>query len=129
MRKRRLLLGLGLLTAAGVLVAYGLMPPKPGVTPGNFRRLQKGMTLAQVEASFGRPPEPHHFTGRISDIPTLDMRTWADGQYVAVIFFDKGRVELGILRYLAYPDTDERAFYWPGQDEDIFHRLRRLLPW
>jgi hypothetical protein len=51
---RRILLGVGLLSAACVLAGLLMPPVRPGVTVGNFQRLREGMTEEQVEAILGR---------------------------------------------------------------------------
>ena len=54
-RKKRLLLiaslPLAIVVTLGVLAQ---LPPRPGVTRANFDRIEKGMTLAQVEEIFGK---------------------------------------------------------------------------
>jgi hypothetical protein len=59
MRRRRLLLGAGLLAIAGLaglLVALLIPRPGDGITEANFGRLRQGMTESEVETVFGCPP-------------------------------------------------------------------------
>jgi hypothetical protein len=51
---------------AGPLV-YAFWPTEPGVTRGNFQRLEVGSTMAEVEAIFGGPA---------SDFPARGNQHW-----------------------------------------------------
>src|SRR4051812_14832933 len=58
MTKKRYLAVVGLLA---ILIAAGfgvtlILPPARGVTKANFNRIYTGMTKAEVEQVFGRPP-------------------------------------------------------------------------
>jgi hypothetical protein len=53
-RHRVVLLGTGVLAAVVGLGAYAMVPPEPGVTRENFRRIHRDMTAAEVEAVLGR---------------------------------------------------------------------------
>jgi hypothetical protein len=62
MPRRVYLLGLGLALVALALAFtdWLLTPPlSPGVTEANAKRIRVGMTLAEVEAIFGRPSNNH----------------------------------------------------------------------
>jgi outer membrane protein assembly factor BamE (lipoprotein component of BamABCDE complex) len=68
-KKKRLLLIASLpLTIALTLGVLAMLPPPPGVTKANFDRIQEGMTRAEVEEIFGKPPlSDHPFRQRILD--------------------------------------------------------------
>jgi hypothetical protein len=52
-KKRRALIAILTLTIAVILGVLAMLPPRPGVTKANFDRIEKGMTLAEVEEIFG----------------------------------------------------------------------------
>jgi hypothetical protein len=86
-----------------VLLALGaterLLEPPPGVTEANLRRIRKGMTLANVEAIFGRAAD-EQTTGISSTEPTcFVVRTWRGQAWDATVSFgqDSGRV-CGVFR-------------------------------
>jgi hypothetical protein len=56
MRKRTLLLVLASLAAVVAVTTLRLWPRQDRITPGNYERLRKGMTVAEVEGILG-PPE------------------------------------------------------------------------
>jgi hypothetical protein len=127
MRRRRLLLGAGLLAlllgVAGLLLLPRMLAPKPGVTLENFRRIRRGMTLAEVEAAFGRPADE-----RVDSAEQHTCLEWAEGQYCVTIVFEDGLVEWGMLQDSAYPITDDRTRSILGENKGILNRLCRLLP-
>src|SRR4051794_40059365 len=45
------------LVALALGVTVRLLEPPPGVTEANVRRIRLGMTLAEVEAVLGQPPD------------------------------------------------------------------------
>jgi hypothetical protein len=66
MRRRRLLLAVGMVVLLGV-AGFGLhwlTRPTPGITWDNFRRLRKGLSAKDVEALLG---EPHRTRLRIGE--------------------------------------------------------------
>jgi hypothetical protein len=54
-RLKRGLLAVAVLTT-GVLGAVWLLWPEPPISPANFRRIELGMTQAEIEAIIGLPP-------------------------------------------------------------------------
>jgi hypothetical protein len=89
MTKKRLLLIAALPLA--IVVTFGvvaMLPPRPGVTKGNFDRIQNGMTLGEAEEIFGSPCIFLVDAQR----PELDFRGWSsegwDGDF-AKIYFEK----------------------------------------
>ena len=60
--KKRLILiaALPLVIVAVTLGVLAMLPPGPGVTKANFDRIEKGMTLAQVELLLGGTGLPFH---------------------------------------------------------------------
>jgi hypothetical protein len=119
-----------LLTAAGLAMALRPLPPEPGVTPGNFKRLCVGMTLEEVEQSFGTP-------GRVIVIGGCGMSTakpwnivqWDDvtGRGMVLIAFaphhDVHRAQSG--KFLL---ENGESLQLPEGEETYLTRLRRLLP-
>jgi hypothetical protein len=60
MSRRVYLLGVGLaLLALGLAFTDWALSLQPGVTEANVKRIRVGMTLAEVEAIFGRPSNNH----------------------------------------------------------------------
>jgi hypothetical protein len=114
-RRRVLFFGAGVLATAGVLGAYGMMRPRPGVTRANCERIRDGMTLRQVEDLLGGPPtytdEPGGTTFTdYSKLPT--ERAWLAAEGTVTVRFMQGRVQ---------------SCRW--QQRPLLDRLRRLLPW
>jgi hypothetical protein len=54
-KKRFLLLASVPLAIVVTLGVLAMLPPRPGVTKANFDRIEKGMTLSEVEQLLGRP--------------------------------------------------------------------------
>ena len=59
MTKKRWIVLAGILAACvcATLAVLALLPPRPGVTLANIERIEKGMTLAEVEKILGGPGE------------------------------------------------------------------------
>jgi hypothetical protein len=71
MTKKRLILFAAVpLTFTLTLCVLAMIPPRPGVTKANFDRIQEGMTLAEVQELFGRPPD---FSGEIGQDDFVHM--------------------------------------------------------
>jgi hypothetical protein len=97
-------LPLAVLVIIGVLA---MLPARPGVTKGNFDRIENGMTLAEVDKIFGKPGSFGN------DLPTRTsaLSSWrSENDELACIFFDHGIV------------YDKE---WHG--ETIIDRIRRWL--
>jgi hypothetical protein len=134
MRRRRLLLGAGLLAVlafAGVLLAPRLLAPEPGVTAENFQRIRKGMTLEEVEAILGQP-------GSWGNQPP--SRFGADDGPVRKVW--SNRRDTVIILAVPIQVGDGRRRVWSGTllnihdhtsaeltDPDWFGRLRDWLGW
>jgi hypothetical protein len=125
-RRRRLLLGAGVLAAAGLLGAYAMVPPEPGVTPANCCRLRVGMKEQDVEAILGRP-------GRLGlQIGPVYQKVWQAGPVTVRIVFDwedDDRVLRGRWSVRGNASdilTEEEA---AEEDGNILHHLGRLVPW
>ena len=116
MRRRRLLLGAGVLTLLGLTVIW-LTLPHPGVTWANYERIQDGMTLEEVRGILGGEGEKGlaHEPGLVYD----DQRVWVEGDLGIVTFFRSGR----LVR------KDAFALNPPLPAPTFWDRLRRLLPW
>ena len=108
--KKRLILIAAMLLAvfAVTLSILVLLPPSPGVTKANFDRIEKGMTVAEVEEIFGRG----------ANIVTRDVvekndrfRAWseADGSRADIYFMDSFV-------------TDK---HWWESNETLFDKIRR----
>jgi hypothetical protein len=127
MRRRRLLLVVGLLVAAtlGIGLYLWITTPRPGVTRENFRRLRVGMTLQEAEEIMG---------GRAKEEPSgwkgPPIWVWRDGPVLVGVFLDEARcVTGGLYQDISYPSTDKRRVGELGEEESALDRLRRLLPW
>jgi len=100
---------------ASILIAWIVvenLPPTPGVTQANFDRLEKGMTLAEVEAIFGKPSSDSFESGFISGNHVIVHR-WVcpSGEFTFVHFSQHG---------VSYKS-------WPEADETIVRKIRKWL--
>jgi hypothetical protein len=111
-RRRRILLSVAAVAACLGLAwaVVAMLSPRLGVTQANFNRIEFGMTLAEVEAILGKPPD--FFSGPLSNGGTVHMWTLPSGS--------KGTVMLS---------KGERVFakLWPEADETIFRRIHRSI--
>jgi hypothetical protein len=128
MRRRRLLLGAGVLALLGLAAGLVVWPahPRPRVTAGNFRRLRLGMTRRQVERILGPP----HRAGAV-----VDSLVWeGDGVRVTLDFSEpggSGTLSMGDLTFLrtGAMESVRLPASLGGDDEETFlDRLFRLLP-
>jgi hypothetical protein len=91
MRKRLVLLtvaGLALLgPTCGLL--YWIDLNRPGVTQANFERIQRGMTLAEVEALMGRPGQPMPPPPSAHKESSLTDKTWWEGDVIVGVLVDR----------------------------------------
>jgi hypothetical protein len=122
MRRRRLLLGVGLLAmlAAGL---FWLSFPEPGVTPRNFRRIRNGMLLADVERVLGQPPDDYGprpvFVLHGEDLYEQEGVTigrWKGSDCDLKVFFNRDE---RVCRMISHPPVNET----------FLDRLGCLLPW
>ena len=151
-RRRRLLVVLGALALLGVacgLVVW-LMPPKPGITPANYERIEKGMTRRELEDLLAKPWKPppcpllidgpnmpalliraeRHFIRRLKELdgpfPHENGRSavvWvSDRAVIIAVVDDRER----LVWKDPYVEQDEDFFY-RRQHDGLFDRLRRLL--
>ena len=107
-KKRLLLIAFLPLIAVVVLGVLSILPPRPGVTKANFDRIEKGMTLGEVELIIGqRGLLAYRWDGIVSG------GHWEaeDGSSTAIMFVD-GCVD------------DKR---WLDSDETILDKIRRWL--
>jgi hypothetical protein len=112
--KNRLLLIASLpLIIAVTLGVLALLPPSPGVTKANFERIQKGMTLAEVEEILGRKAYQSVRYVVDGEVKQETERIWAadDGSGAGVDFVDDCV-------------TDKE---WAYSHEPILHKIRRWL--
>ena len=105
-KKRLILIALLPLAAAVTLGVLAMLTPSPGVTKANFDRIEKGMTIPEVEQIFGKKGE--------SLVPA--DKTWlvweaADGSW-AEIWHSENCV------------TDK---HWQYSSNSILDRIRRWL--
>jgi hypothetical protein len=113
MTKRRFI-GAGMAAAgiALVLAAFAVWSSRDGVTKSNYDRIHKGMTLADVEALFGRGGLAFH--GYPNEPAPAYCWQNEDGS-LAIIFFEGDKV------------LNKAA--WADSSETIGDKIRRLLRW
>ena len=89
MTKKPLLLIASLpLTIAVTLGVLAMLPPRPGVTKANFDRIEKGMTLAEVEAILGKNHSAYFVSMKLTIRPRFGTRIWSNpDESRAQIFF------------------------------------------
>ena len=128
MRRRRLLLGAGVLALLGLAVGLVVWParPRPRVTTENFRRLRLGMSRRQVERILGPP----HCAGAV-----VHSLVWeGDGVRVTLDFSESGgggTLSMGDLTFVrtgAMESVRPPANLGGDDEESFFDRLLRLLP-
>jgi hypothetical protein len=109
---RRVLSGLlAMLVVLGVCV-WALWP-QSAITRENAAKIQKGMTLAEVEAILGEPPRDDNDP----DLPTFGSlrrpSCWlADGLLVSVVFDTTGRVASCDSSTVPIPNPLEKLRRW-----------------
>jgi hypothetical protein len=121
---KRMLLAFGLLFCLALVALVGvsrLRPPKPGVTPENFRRLYKGVSEPEAEAVLGGP-------GKVAGHMTFQHGTAWEGEHCRVcIWFSELRpgwsAETGTLK-----TDDGQTIDLPSQPS-LGDQARRLVPW
>ena len=150
MRRRRLLLGAGALAVLGLgcSLALWLTAPREPVCPATFRRIDVGMTEAQVERIIGRSADDGATWRRqitSGDFYTIQERrpgSWS-GKRVAVApgatsatkgWMSADQERLIQVRFLIQDRFSSgrvaSALYRTARHEETFlDRLRRLLPW
>ena len=121
MRRRRVIVGFVVL-AAGGLAAVALTLLRPTPLEERVRRIQTGMTLAEVEAVLGAPPGDHtryvmyvHSGGLRRNTDPMKEWDWDEG-CVDVRFGPDGRVE-------------DVAFHPNAKPPSAWDRLMWHLPW
>jgi hypothetical protein len=105
--KKRLLLfaslPLAIVVALGVLA---MIPPSPGVTKANFDRIEKGMTMAEVEEILGGKGKSFHEDDK------------------ALMYWDADDGSLALIRFVDNCVPDKT---WYDSDETIPDKIRRWL--
>jgi hypothetical protein len=92
-KKRLLLIAAVPLTIAVTLGVLALLPPSPGVTKANFDRIEKGMTLAEVEEIFGGKAVLRYDGKMTAGVPYWAMVWSANDGAEAVIYFEGNFVD------------------------------------
>lgn len=90
MRKVIFIFILFALTVPVVLAATGC-GDNGGITPEAYAKIEKGMTLDQVEAILGTPPRSHR-TGSTKDPTIIWYYNKSEGDGLAKITFESARV-------------------------------------
>src|SRR5262245_36440790 len=91
MSRRVYLLGVGLALVALAFVLTDALLWEPGVTAANVKRIRAGMTLAQVEAIFGRKADD--CTGSLKVFGTARQAYWTEKDGLVLVWLDsEGRV-------------------------------------
>lgn len=125
MRRRRLLLGAGLLAlvaAAGLAPFLCLTTPKSGPTLENFRRVRVGMTAKQAESILA----PAGARGRSPEGGDL---SWHQPEFSIWIWFDTSTWVEEDDRVVRGEFEQWRNGAKGNLGEGPLDRLRRLLPW
>jgi hypothetical protein len=107
--KRKWWLAVAALVVLAALMAIGILlflPPKPGITYGNYSRLEKGMSHQQVTQLLGEPTDPPIFYGRL----------WENENDIIWVTYD----EAGLVRSAS----------WNGREDDrtALGKLRDRFP-
>jgi hypothetical protein len=122
MCKKCLLGVIGLFMAIAAFVVVVILTPAPGVTYGNYSRLEIGMPRANVEALLGpkieTPFEVNRFRERGGILGGPEWSGWENsrGDFVSVCFDDNGGLQ---------------SAWWNGwrDDRSGWQKLRDRLPW
>jgi hypothetical protein len=120
MRRRKLALALAVL--AVVVAAVIVLSPRPGrVTEANFRRIQRGMTLAEAKAILGEP----------TNVLTVDA---GDGVSACPIVYWEGRAGYIALALDSSGNVDTagwrpRKREFQNASEWLEDRLHQLFNW
>jgi hypothetical protein len=105
-KKCELLISALLLAVVVALGVLAMLPSRPGVTKGNFDRIEKGMTKAEVEEIFGKKDD--WAASRIEN----PKRWWSGNNcYATVSFVDNCVAEK----------------QWTGIDETLLVKIRHWL--
>jgi hypothetical protein len=130
--KKRLLLVLLAATAfglAGYVVLDYAMTPEAGVTWANFHRLRQGMSVRQVQAILGRPPDlAFSEAGEVATLPRGcpgSLVWYGDDVSISIRVADDGTAEGG-----GATQAGPNMPFWPQElrpRESVLDTLRRLL--
>ena len=82
----------------GLAVLLSRSAPPETVTAKNLQRVSEGMTLAEVEAVFGRPSD--HFL--------KSTRIWWGSEYIAYVSFDR---DDRVTCWISGSDVEPRPWY------------------
>jgi hypothetical protein len=96
--------------AIAVLVMVEMMPLEPGVTQASFDQIEDGMTLSEVEAILGRPPD---FSGKNITGQAVHMWKSKSGSSATVMISKDGEGVFGKI--------------WPEAEETIVRRIRHSI--
>lgn len=117
MKRRRLALvaGLALLLLLAGVAALLLSGSRDPVSLANYRRLHKGMALAEVEGVLGGPGERARRVEQLAG--TGPMYVW-EGERLRIVVFvdDGGRVIDRGFEWVRQPTVLERLRGWLGLD-------------
>ena len=117
MTKKRWILLAGILAACVclTLAVLALLPPRPGVTLANIERIEKGMTLAEVEKILGGP-------GKVFDSDPLSHLSIIDSSRTVVVW---GRLYEGPCVAVSFDRNTNRVRGKNWEPQDTF--LQRLF--
>jgi hypothetical protein len=95
MKKKRYIASTAVIAACAcfVLGALTMLPPRPGVTKGNFDRIKHGMTKAEVESLFGPPPMAPIVSSTKPGKGLIEHWLWRGRDGEAEIVFVNGAVD------------------------------------
>ena len=110
---KRVIISAGIIAACfGIMLAVlALLPPRSGVTKANYDRIERGMTLTEVERIFGRKAT----TSRGEPIAFFCAWENEDGSFAEIGFDGIGKVN--------------EKFHWVQSEEHVGHKLTRAIRW
>jgi len=88
-RRRLIILSIGAIAVVSIgLGILAVLPPQPGVTKANFDRIEKGMTLADVEAILGSESMSHFDHGESGPLISREIWHGVDRSSTRITFDD-----------------------------------------
>jgi hypothetical protein len=123
MTRRVYLLGIGLaLVSLALIITEAAVTPRAGITPENFQRIRKGMTLAEVRRILGSPTGgPHLGRGRGTSY------WWEEGNHRVIASF--GPADRLLEAFARFNSETLIRSCRDEQPPSLFEKLRVWLSW